>query len=300
MKNKNSVQQFFKILMLLLAVLIFSMCVSDNKKEQDKKQSNPDDNKLISDSIMEMVYSVPDPNEIFNEIFIDKYELNPNLIHSLSSVDRFFDSKTIALNIGIYIADMAYLVLNEKNILAIEYFKTILKMSKNLELSSFQSPDLFSSIETNINNKDSLYSIINESINEIKDELEYTNRNKTLVLIYTGSIVESLYLAISNINYDNSEIIIEKILEQNIVIDNLYGFLSQYKKDPDIKSMIEQLDSIKYFMDKCKKGGSDISVQKDEQNHLIFKGGTEIVYNINDFISIKSKIIELRKSIIEN
>ena len=53
-------------------------------------------------------------------------------------------------------------------------------------------------------------------------------------------------------------------------------------------------------MDKCKKEGSDISVQKDEQNHLIFKGGTEIVYNINDFISIKSKIIELRKSIVEN
>ena len=300
MENRNSAQQFFKILMLLLAVLIFLMCISDNKKEQDKEQSSPDDYKLISDSIMGMVYSVPDPDEIFNEIFIDEFELKSDLINSLSSADQVFESKTIALNIGVYLADMAYLVLNEKNILAIEYFKTILKMSKNLGLSNFQSPDLLFNIEANINNKDTLYSIIKESINEIKDELEYTNRNKILVLIYTGSIVESLYLAVNNINYDDSKEIIEKILEQNIVIDNLYDFLSQYKEDPDIMLTIEQLDSIKYFMDKCKKGDSEISVRKDEQNHLIFKGGTEVVYNMANFESVKSRIIELRNVIIEN
>ncbi len=300
MKNKNSKQQFSKILMLLLAVLIFSMCTRENKKEQDKELSNPDDYELISDSIMAMVYSVPDPDEIFNEIFIDDFELKSDLINSLSSADQVFKSKTIALNIGVYIADMAYLVLNEKNILAIEYFKTILKMSKNLGLSNIQSPDLFFNIETNINNKDSLCSIIKESINEIKDELEYTNRNKTLVLIYTGSIVESLYLAVNNINYDDSKNIIEKILEQNIVIDNLYDFLSQYKEDPDIKPTIEQLDSIKYFMDKCIKHDSEISVQKDEQNHLVFKGGDEVVYDMDDFESVKSKIIELRKTIVKN
>ena len=104
-------QQFSKILLLLLAVLIFTMCISDNKKKQNEVQSGSDDYELIPDSISEMVYSVPDPDEIFNEIFIDEYELNPNLIHSLSSVDQLFDSKTIALNMGVYFADMAYLVL---------------------------------------------------------------------------------------------------------------------------------------------------------------------------------------------
>ncbi len=299
MKNRNSTQQFFKILILLLAALIFSMCVNDNKKEQNKAQSDPDDYELISDSIMAMVYSVPDPDEIFNEIFIDKFELKPDLINPLSSADQVFESNIIALNIGVYFADMAYLILNEKNVLAIEYFKTILKMSKNLELSNIQSPDLFFNIETNINNKDSLCSIIKESINEIKDELEYTNRNKTLVLIYTGSIVESLYLAVNSINYEDSKVINEKILEQSIIIDNLYDFLSQYKEDPDIKPTIEQLDSIKYFMDKCKKH-VDVSVQKDEQNHLVFKGGDEVVYDMDDFESVKSKIIELRKTIVKN
>ncbi len=297
MENRNSAQQFYKIIMLLLAVLIFSMCTRDNKKEQDKV---PDDYELISDSISEMVYSVPDPDEIFNEIFIDEYVLKPNLVHSLSSANQLFESKTIALNIGVYFADMAYLILMEKNIMAVEYLKTILELSKNLELNSSQNPDLIFSIENNINNKDTLFTLIKESVYDIKDELEYTKRNKILVLIYTGSIVESLYLAVNSINYEDSNVINEKILEQNIIIDNLYDFLSQYKEDPDIMSTIEQLDSIKYFMDKCKKGGSDISVQKDEQNHLVFKGGGEIVYDMDDFESVKSKIIELRKSIVEN
>ncbi len=299
MKNRNLQQQLFKILILLLAFLIFSMCTRNNRKEQDDVQSGTDDYEIISDSIMAMVYSIPDPDEIFNEIFTDEFELKLSLINSLSSADQVFDSKTIALNIGVYTADMAYLVLNEKNIMATEYFKTIIKLSKNLDLSNIQSPDLFFNIEANINNRDSLCSIIKESINEIKDELEYTKRNKILVLIYTGSIVESLYLAVNNINYDDSKEIIEKILEQNIVIDNLYEYLYQYKEDPDIKTTIEQLDSIKFFMDKCKKD-VDVSVQKDEQNHLVFKGGNEVVYNLNDFELVKTKIIELRKSIVEN
>ena len=75
MENRKSKQQFSKILMLLLAVLIFSMCVNDNKKEQNKKQPISNDNELIADSIMAMVYAVPDPDEIFNEIFIDEFEL---------------------------------------------------------------------------------------------------------------------------------------------------------------------------------------------------------------------------------
>ncbi len=297
MKNRNLQQQLFKILILLLAVLIFSMCTHNNRKEHDEIQSGSEDSEIISDSIIAMIYSVPDPDEIFNEIFIDEFDLNLNLVNSLSSADQVYDSKSIALNIGVYIADMAYLVLNEDNLLAIEYFKTIIKMSKDLELSGLQNPDLFFNIETNINNKDTLYSIIKESINEIKDELEYTNRNKTLVLIYTGSIVESLYLAVNNINYDDSKIITDKIMEQNIVITNLYDFLLQYKEDPDIISTIEQLDSIKYFMDKCKVDG-DINVQKNEQNQLVFKGGNEVIYDMTDYESVKSRIIELRKSIV--
>ncbi|MCK5171727.1 MAG: hypothetical protein KAQ75_17750, partial [Bacteroidales bacterium] len=89
MENRNTAQHLLKILMLLLAVLIFLMCNGD-KKVQDKEQSSPDDYKLISDSIMGMVYSVPDPDEIFNEIFIDEFELKPNLINSLSSADQVF------------------------------------------------------------------------------------------------------------------------------------------------------------------------------------------------------------------
>lgn len=288
-----------KTCLLFLIIVVFVNCGNSNqsvKEIMDNLQSQ----ESSVDSIIDIVYSLPDPDEILNEIFIKKTEFKPGITNPVENVNQYFESKSVALNIGVYLTDMAYLLLRENNALAIDYFKIIIQMNSDLGLSNFQSTDLLHHLQDNINNKDTLYSIFKESIYNIKVELEYSNRNTILALIYTGSIVESLYLAINNIEYKDSKMIIEKILEQNIVVNNLYDFLSQYNVDPDVKSIIEQLDSVKYFMNKCIIHDSDVSVQRDEQDQLIFKGGNEINYNIKDFESVKSKIFELRNTIITN
>jgi hypothetical protein len=298
MKKNLIILILSKFLTLVVIVCLFSMCMSDNKKGQDPSLSSTEE--IITDSILGMIYSVPDPDEILNEILVEDIELNPNLIQSLDLAGELFDSKTIALNMGVYFADMAYLMLMEKNLLAIEYFKTILELSGNLGLTNLQSQDLFSNIENSIYKKDTLFTIIKGSIYDIKDELEYTNRHKILVLIYTGSIVETLYLAVNNVNNNDSHQIREKIIDQVIVVDNLSEFLNQFKDDPEIEEIIDQIDSIKYYMNKSIKGDSDLNVQKDEQNHLTFKSGEKVIYNMDDFESFKSMIFELRNTIIEN
>lgn len=298
MKKNLIILPISKLLTLLIIVFLFSMCINDNKKRQDLSQSSQEE--IVSDTILGMVYSVPDPDEILSEILVEEIELKPDLILSLDIAEQLFDSKSIALNMGVYFADMAYLMLLENNLLAIEYFKTILELSGNLGLTNFQNQDLFSELENSVYKKDTLLTIIKGSIYDIKDELEYTNRNKTLVLMYTGSIVETLYLAINNINNNDSYQIREKIIDQAIVIDNLFEFLNQFKDDPEIMETIDQIDSIKYYLHKSIKGDSDINVQKDEQNHLVIKSEGKVIYNMDDFESLKSMIIELRNKIIEN
>ena len=284
--------------LLFLIIIVFTNCRNNNRTTQEII-GNLESNEASIDSIIEIVYSVPDAYEILNEILINSKEFKPDITNSVENVNHYFESKSIALNIGVYFSDMAYHLLRENNALAHEYFKTIIQMSSNLGLSNFQSVDLLLYFENNTNNKDTLHSIFKESIYDIKVELENSNRNKILGLIYTGSIIESLYLAINNIDHNDSKEVIEKIIEQNIVIENLSDFLSLYKLDSDITITIEQLDSIKYFINKCITQDTTLSVQKNVRNQLIFKGGIEAEFNIEDFEFVKSKITELRNAIIE-
>ena len=240
-----------KICLVSLIIVVFANCSNSNQTTQEILSNLQSDQSSI-DSIVEIVYSVPDPDEILNEIFIDNIEFKPGITNSVENVDQYFESKSIALNIGVYFTDMAYLLLRENNAAAFDYFKTIIQLSNDLGISNPQSSDLLSYLENNIDNKDTLFSIFKESIYNFKTELENSKRNKILALIYTGSIIESLYLAINNIDYNDSKMIAEKIIEQSIVIDNLYEFLYQYKLDSDLQLTIEQLDSIKYYMGKCK------------------------------------------------
>jgi hypothetical protein len=294
MKGTNFV---FKSL-VLVTFFILGSCKNTKEPTSQIQKDNLSVSLLSNNAIEEIIYAIPDPDEIFNEIFTDNFDFNDGLINPIDKANELFEIKTIAMNFGVYLADMAYLIIQEKNTEALKYFETTIQLSYKLELQNFYDYDN-NEIEQNINNKDSLYSKFKESVYNIKYELEYTKRNKHLALIYTGIIIETLYLAINNMD-DNKLEIMEKILEQSIVVNNLYDFLSQYKEDLEMKSIVTQIDTIKYFMDKSKKQDSDISVQKNEQNQLIFKGGNEIDYNKEDFEFIKSKIIELREVIIYN
>ena len=149
---------------------------------------------------LDIVYAIPVPDELFSEIFLDKTELKSGIVAPIESGDNLVYEKSIALIKGVFISDMAYMILLDENYYAVNYFKTILRLSDRLELGHLQNQDLLNSIEYNIGNKDTLEAIFNESINDIRYELENSKRDKTLALIYTGLLVETLYLAIQNIH----------------------------------------------------------------------------------------------------
>lgn len=292
-------KKFYQIFFFILVVILLTNCSSDNQT-RGKIISNLHSDEASVDSLVDIIYSIPDPDEILDEIMIDKLKFKTGLENPLENADHYFESKSVAMNIGVYLTDMAYLLLLKNNSQAIDYFYAITKLSNNLGISTIQSEELYEYIRNNIDNQDSLYFIFKESIYNIKTELENSNQHKNLALIYTGSVIESLYLAVNNIDYNNSEMIIEKILEQSIVINNLYDFIEQYKLNSDLALTIKQLDSVKNFMNRYIKQNTPAKAQKDEQDNLTIEGGYKIEYSKEDFENVKLKIIELRNNIIAN
>lgn len=251
------------------------------------------------DTQVDMIYSMPDPEEILNEIFVEDIVFKSGIVCSIDNANQIFKYNSIALYMGVLMSDMTYLMIQEKNNLSIEYYRTVIKLSDQLDLSFFRNSDLLEKIEANVDDKDALLVVFKESLGDIKYELDYSKRNKTMALIYTGSIIETLYLAISNIENNNAQMISEHILEQYSIFNSLKEFLSYYSSNSDIRPIIEQLDSIEYYMNVCIAHDTIVAVEKTKDNILHFRGN-KAIYNLDSFDSVRNKIFELRNNIIEN
>lgn len=289
-----------KSIVIIAAVICsFSACKSEAEKPIiESSYENEADFRATIDSIAEVVYSFPDPDEIINEIFISDIKLKQGVVCSRSNAEHLYEFNSMATFMGVLMADISYLILQEKNSEALIYSRTAMRLSDKLNLNMFRDKDIMQKVENNIESKDALFVLHKEFISDIKYELEYSKRGKTLALVYTGSIIESLYLSMENINKDNIQTISPKIIEQYLLVKNLISFLGQYDSDPEVKEKIVFLSAIYELMEECVTY-PEKEVQEKEDGHFRIKSSEKVEYNMQNFDLLKSKIIEFRNAIVE-
>jgi len=297
--NENILKHVVKSFVIIAIVSLWNCKQPNNNTALDSFDSISTPLPSI-DSLVDIIYSMPDPDEILNEIFIENIELKSGIIYSTEKTNQLFEYNSMALHLGVLMADMTYLLLQENNNEAVEYFRAIVQLSDRLDLRVYKNKDLLNKIQNNIDNKNALLVIFKESISDIKYELDYSKRNKDLALIYTGSIIETFYLAINNIDNNNSQVFSEHILKQYSILISLEAFLSYYRASSDIQQLIEQLDSINYYMDKCIVHDTISTTKEYKDKQLYINRGNSVVFKMESFDSVRKKITELRNTIIEN
>ena len=125
--------------------------------------------------------------------------------------------------------------------------------------------------------------------------LENSDRSNILVLVSTGAVVEALYLAINNIDFDQSGEIIQKIFDQKFVFDNYYEFASQYSDDIYVKTVLNELSAVKDMFDHLDYNKSDIKVTKEsDDDFLVIQGGNEIIVTEESYNGFRENITNVR------
>jgi len=251
------------------------------------------------DSNNKITYMLLSPNEILGEIFSDKKSMNLQLINPISSAVKYVDTRHMALNLGVYVADFAYLNLNENKTNALEYFKTIRDLAQKINIYGFFNEGFFNRIEKNLAKNDSLIKISQEMYYSMSDLLENSSRQNLFALISSGALIESLYLSTMNVTkMTEYETIAKKIFEQKYIFDNFYAFTSVYKNDKDVKSILRQLDTLKRILDEADKKSSEKTVTQSTDNKVVIGGGDEIKVNDKLFNSFKESVVATRQEIV--
>jgi hypothetical protein len=288
---------------LIGITLLLVQCQANNKSNKDSSGilldslTNPDTIKV--DSNNRVTYMLLSPNEILGEIFIDKNALNLQLINPIANAAKYVDTKHEALNLGVYIADFAYLNLNENKTNALEYFKTIRDLAQKINIYGYFNKEFFDRIEKNLAKTDSLIRISQEMYYSMSDLLENASRQSIFALISSGALIESLYLSTMNVSkladYQN---IAKKIFEQKFIFDNFYDFTYAYRNDADVRAVLRQLDTLKKILQEAEKNSTAKTVSEGEGDKVVISGGDDIQVNDKIFNSFKESVVKTRQEIV--
>src|SRR5665213_235905 len=119
----------------------------------------------------------------------------PGLINPIDKSSSYTTTFARAENMGVYSADMAYCVLNKQTNDGTQLLKTIREVGTKINLGKvFDQSNLFDRFNKNIDNEDSLGSIIAEIQYQTDEQLDQNQENNLYGVIFSGAWIESMYI----------------------------------------------------------------------------------------------------------
>jgi hypothetical protein len=290
-----------RLLLYLLFLVTFFGCKNTPKVTEPLKEVVQSTGFDQMEEIKEIYYRFPSPDEMLSFIDREKLYFNDKLLLPIDYSKSYLDSKSQTLNLGIYIADLAYISIFQRQKEALEYFQVIYGLSDKLRLSSAFDIRMIQRFEKNIKNADSLKVLTDLAMTNITDYLVKNDKEKIFAIISIGGYIESLYLVFNVAgNYDEKNPIIQRISDQKLVLENLMNYALTYSEDINVAESIKLLHPIRSCYNQLVVTETESTVTKGKDGKLIISGGQKITISPEQYNNLKEVTFAARKSIIEN
>lgn len=255
------IKKIFSI--FVLAAFIFS-CSSPTTEKQvnieipvEAEGSVQEMNKKLIESEENYDFILPSPLQI--AAIFQRAGLNyvPEITNPISNNSNYNTEFKMAMNFGVYSADLSYNVLNNQSQKSIDYLNVVRDLSNKLGLSAiFETEPLLESFEANINNRDSIIYILSKLQKNLDLYLDENDVRYKSVIYFTGAWVEGMYIGAKSIDKRNRNAVANRLIEQLSLLENLIKGLKNYpKKTEEYNPVIAQLEQIGVQMDEISKTG---------------------------------------------
>lgn len=291
-------------ILFLFSIIIFSCSNSVHNPLGDDDTSDtsgsPEKGEHIK-RVKKIFYNVPSPIEMAGIMQRAGATYNPELLNSINNGDKYNTNSRMALNLGVYGADLSYTRMFDEIQESVNYLAAIRKLSDGLGIP--QSPGTFAvkRIEQNIQNKDSLMLIISDIYSAADIYLKESNRGSTAALIILGGWIEALYVASNIVDERNpNKEIMERIAEQKYSLNNLIDLLSTYNDNEVINYYLPLLQNLKTCFDKIEIVTTRATVTTDSVKKTTSISSTsQIKITFENVKEISNVVKPIRKEIVK-
>jgi hypothetical protein len=252
-------QPYLSFLLVIAMISGLVSCGSDNTTKEvltvDTTAVTHDSIKAVYSGKVDMVISdIPFPFEILEELHSTHITFDQKVMNPVSNNSKYNQYNSKALNLGVYGADLAYVVTYEQFQQIGAYVKNAKKLADDLNIPFGFNQGMMDKYNKFKDNKDSLTQVVYDSYNEVDRSLKGDERVGIAALVVTGSWLEGLYLSTRTfVNADKSPEnanLYKTIGDQKQSLGIVVKLLSEYKSDAYIANLIEELKGITSVYDK--------------------------------------------------
>jgi hypothetical protein len=241
--------------------------------------------------------NIPSPVQMALSILNAKAPFNSELLNPANKADGYSTSFQQALNLGIYQADLGYLIANHQTQEALTYFGAVKKLGDKLQIFGAFEDQMMERAEKNLDSRDSLFAILSDAF---KNADVYLNENAMMAsadLIVAGGWLESTYLVTQILKTYDSGPLRKRIGDDKLILPQLLASLEQHKDSKDHMALATQLRELNTIYDQIKIKHDDKASETDETNKVVkIKSNTKVRYTRETLAQITDKVAAIRKS----
>ncbi len=307
MLNRNSFNPIFmKLVQLFIfsGLLVFFIgCKNNSPKNEDNTTSETlslEKDDTHERTVKKIFFNLPSPIELTQTILSTKSPYNGELLNPVSNVKNYATSSKLALNFGVYGADLCYCRVYDQLQESISYLGTIKKITEKLQIPADEGSETINRIEESIANSDSIFQIIADTYASADWYLKENERDLTATFILIGGWVEGMHFAV-NINNESASKnqLNYKIAEQKFSMQNILMLVNEYKDNamvaelyPNFIKLGDIYENISISYDKA------VIITDQETKVTTIDNSTSINITQQQLDEIRILISEIRSKII--
>jgi len=239
-----------KIVIVLLPVLILTVtglfsCKNQKGSDYQEKIDIQEIEELTKE-IEEAVYPLPTSVEVIKMLTELEVGYMVGVSNSTDNVTDYVTSKSKAINLGVYGADLSYATLYNMNQEVINYLDVIRVLANSLNMPQLYSQKLYDDIKTNYDDRDQLVNVLTRAFDGTFSFMNENDQQSQALMVVAGAWVEGMYITthISESVF-HVEGIVGVLLEQKKSFELFINLALQHANDPAVKEMLDMFEPMK-------------------------------------------------------
>jgi hypothetical protein len=245
-----------------ISIVLFSSACSGDKGTREIVDSiGKDSNQVELDKtrlkLQRLLNSIPVPFKTLEQLTGAGLPFRQELLNPEMNAGNYSQAQEQALNLGIYGADLAYLISQEKFAESAPYLRRVKQLADAVVVPSAFDERMVRQFTNNMpigekpenQKRDTLQKLVYDSYDRIDSSLQSNERLELATLVVAGGWIESLYLATQHLGDErpdkNNQVLWDILKQQRKQLPNLIALVADFEENPNLKLLHDDLVSIR-------------------------------------------------------
>jgi len=266
-KEKMRLRNTIIGMMAIAIALLISGCEAENTGsigEVGKSALDEEQTKNNVEKVKKIFYSIPSTIEMATIIQESGASYNSEILNDINNVSNYTSSKSKAINLGIYGADLSYTSVFNRNQESVFYLSCSKQLAEQLDISNALSDDLLDRIQEQVEDREALTDIVTETYWSLDSYLKDNDRTELSAMMVAGGWLEGLYLSTQIFKEGMAnENLTQRIIDQRFALDHLIKLVESHKTMASLVDINTDLKSIQDLYLQANASESSTPSKKD-------------------------------------